>query len=626
MIDLLRMLQAVFGIGLVIFVHEAGHFLAARWCGVRVQIFSLGFGPKLFGVVRGGTLYQVAAIPVGGFVAMAGDQPDGSGRPPAPDDLRAKSVGQRFLIYSGGVLMNMALALVVFPILFWQGVSFVKPVVSSPSPGGPAWSAGVVPGSEILAVNGADVFDAFHVLTEVAVSGGDEVELLVREPNGGPERLFRIESEYDEANGIRRLDLGRPALDPQRRIDVAPDSPAWRAGMRSGDSLLGVGDLPEEMRLVEQLDVALERGTVLELSVQSPDGEQRRVTIEPDLLEGSTRPRLGIIPARAEIVGLRPDGPLDGLDLREGDRLLAVGSRGILRTKDLELALIDAVPGATLVVDRPIDSEGSTYSRIELPLPDLTREQIFRVERHLALGLDRDGLLLAVTPGEGAWIGGLRDGDRLRAIDGVAMADWTEVFEVVGAAARAGRELELTVDRRASTPEAAWEPLVLRASAIPQPEPELGSRFNEYGFAWRTWDHVVRADGPLDAIRVGFQTSWLYVEQTWLTLKGMLLARVSTRNMGGPVAIGQISYTFAERGWSKLMYFLCMLSVNLALINILPVPVLDGGHLLFLLVEKVKGSPVSERVVGYSQLIGVVFIVGLMVYVTFNDIRRAFGL
>jgi len=75
-----RILQVVLGIGLVIFVHEAGHFFAARLCKVRVEVFSLGFGPRLFGWRRGDTLYQVAAVPVGGYVKMAGEMPDGSGR------------------------------------------------------------------------------------------------------------------------------------------------------------------------------------------------------------------------------------------------------------------------------------------------------------------------------------------------------------------------------------------------------------------------------------------------------------------------------------------------------------------------------------------------------------------
>ena len=128
---ILSMAQVVLGIGLVIFVHELGHYLAARWCGVRVITFSLGFGPKLIGREIGGTLYQVAAIPLGGYCRMAGEESRGNGEPPAPDELPAKGVGQRFFIYSGGVLMNVLFALIVFPILFHVGVPFISPIISA---------------------------------------------------------------------------------------------------------------------------------------------------------------------------------------------------------------------------------------------------------------------------------------------------------------------------------------------------------------------------------------------------------------------------------------------------------------------------------------------------------------
>ena len=108
----------------------------------------------------------------------------------------------------------------------------------------------------------------------------------------------------------------------------------------------------------------------------------------------------------------------------------------------------------------------------------------------------------------------------------------------------------------------------------------------------------------------------------WLTLKKMLTAEVSTENLGGIITISSVSYSFAADGWAKLFFFLCMLSINLAFINVLPIPVLDGGHLFFCLVEAIKGSPVSERTLGYSQVVGLVLILTLMVYVTYQDVMR----
>ncbi|MFO0278694.1 MAG: site-2 protease family protein, partial [Planctomycetota bacterium] len=148
-------LLAALGIGFLIFVHELGHFLAARRAGVQVEVFSLGFGPRLFGFHRGGTDFRVALIPFGGFVMVAG-QDAGDRRHPARVSLWSKSIGQRALFWSGGVLMNVAFALLVFPIALWSGVEFTAPVVGPVVDGGAAWEAGLAYGDRIVAVGGRE--------------------------------------------------------------------------------------------------------------------------------------------------------------------------------------------------------------------------------------------------------------------------------------------------------------------------------------------------------------------------------------------------------------------------------------------------------------------------------------
>src|SRR6187549_158282 len=167
--SILRIVQVTLGIGLVIFVHELGHFLAARLNGVRVEVFSIGMGPRILGWARRGTRYQLALVPIGGYVRMAGEERRTDGLPPAPDDLSSKSVGARFFIYSGGVLMNLLFGLVVFPIVFYFGVPLPKPVLGDPLPGGPAWLANIKGGTEVLEVNGEDVFDFTHIPTSIAL-------------------------------------------------------------------------------------------------------------------------------------------------------------------------------------------------------------------------------------------------------------------------------------------------------------------------------------------------------------------------------------------------------------------------------------------------------------------------
>ncbi|PYR55792.1 MAG: hypothetical protein DMF85_18555 [Acidobacteria bacterium] len=142
----------VFVLGVLIFVHELGHFLMARRIGVRVLTFSLGFGPKLLNIRRGDTEYCISAIPLGGYVKMAGENPE-EARTGAADEFLSKSKWQRFQVLVMGPVMNVALAFVVMTLVLYQGAQVPafeqQPVVigSLPDPNGPAARAGLKPGA-----------------------------------------------------------------------------------------------------------------------------------------------------------------------------------------------------------------------------------------------------------------------------------------------------------------------------------------------------------------------------------------------------------------------------------------------------------------------------------------------
>ncbi|MFG0319205.1 MAG: RIP metalloprotease RseP, partial [Planctomycetota bacterium JB042] len=227
----------VVGIGLVIFVHELGHFLCARWVGVRVEVFSLGFGPRLFGFVREGTDYRVSLVPFGGFVKMAGDQPgEGAGR---SDELQSRSPGERFLIYSGGVLMNVVFALVAFPLIFWVGVPMLRPAVGLVEPGGPAWHAGLEEGDDIVSVNGRSVLGFTDIALEVALGDVERTEVEIE--RDGERRTVIVRPEYSEENGSYTIGIRSPS---RYEIEVDEGGPAARAGLRSGDRVVALDGLP----------------------------------------------------------------------------------------------------------------------------------------------------------------------------------------------------------------------------------------------------------------------------------------------------------------------------------------------------------------------------------------------
>ncbi len=154
--DPVRLIEIIFFLGLVIFVHELGHFAVARWCGVLVERFSIGFGPVLLSFKRGDTEYAISAIPLGGYVKMLGqsDVPGAEQESSDPRSYQNKSVPQRMAIISAGVVMNILFGLICFAIAYKVGVPYGPATVGSVTPGWPAWKAGLEPGDRIVKING----------------------------------------------------------------------------------------------------------------------------------------------------------------------------------------------------------------------------------------------------------------------------------------------------------------------------------------------------------------------------------------------------------------------------------------------------------------------------------------
>jgi len=598
LLNIYRWALVAFGIGLVIFVHELGHFLAARWCKVRVETFSLGFGPRILFWKRGPTTYQIAAVPLGGYVKMAGEEGAADGRAPGPDELPGKSVGQRFLIYSGGVLMNVAFALVVFPIILSVGVPFSEPVIGSTTPGSPAWHAGLQPATHVESVNGNAVYSFMNIPNEVALGSPEETVLVVRDPGATAARTVRLVPHWNEAMGAYSIGVN-PAADTRGAIAVLKDSPAAKAGLQDGDRLIEVEGTSAALTLDERLSKAARHGGPVRATFER-EGRSFTAEITPATESKAETRLLGVGPLVRRVVAVRDTPLAQRSGLAKDDRILEVD--GVLLTRPYDF--LDRLEAAAGPLKLRVERGGSALA---LEIPALAPGEAIQLAQDVALGQDAESGLVAITPGSAAADAGLRDGDRIVRIDG---RDITTFTDVQTAAKEAGEDRELALEIERGT-EAIAVRVAPRAWSPPS-----------YGFGIRDAQYVFRTDGPVDAVRAGFGLSWKFLQESWLTLKRILFRQVSGQNIGGIITIGVVSHSFVSDGIAKLFYFLCMLSMNLAFLNVLPIPVLDGGHLMFLLIEKLKGSPVSERIHGYSQLVGVVLIVSLMVYVTFNDVVR----
>jgi regulator of sigma E protease len=308
---LTSILAFVFVLGVLIFVHELGHFMMARRIGVRVHTFSLGFGPKLLSFRRGDTEYCISAIPLGGYVKMAGENPDDA-RSGAPDEFLSKTKWQRFQVLVMGPVMNLALAFLVMALVLYQGAEVPafeqEPViVGSLTDQSVAKAAGVLPGDRIVRVDGkpVDTWEQF----EMAVLGKAKREVTFTIDRGGRPVEVRL---VPAAQG--KYELGEvgmvPVIHPQIR-GITRDSPAHEAGLQTGDVVLAAAGERgiSNTRLVEIIKANEGKPLVLEIKRQ---GAVHSVTVTPRNIGGIVM--IGAQLSGYELRTIEP-GPLEALKM-----------------------------------------------------------------------------------------------------------------------------------------------------------------------------------------------------------------------------------------------------------------------------------------------------------------------
>ena len=214
-----------------------------------------------------------------------------------------------------------------------------------------------------------------------------------------------------------------------------------------------------------------------------------------------------------------------------------------------------------------------------------------------------------VKDGFPAQAAGIKAGDTILSIDGKKIKKWKDIVRIV--AASNGKEMEIVVDRNGK----ALPPI--RIAAREDPDSAEG-----YIGIFPAQKMITKKYGLWQSCVVGCRKAVVNLRRVYLTLTGLLTKKVAFKNIGGIILIAQASYYSAVQGLGKLMYFVGVIAINLAVVNMLPIPLLDGGLLLFLLVEKIKGSPVSEGVLRVAQYVGLALLLTLMVFVFKNDIVR----
>ena len=674
----LSLLYVALGLGFVIFFHELGHFAVAKWCGVKVERFSIGFGPVLLSKTTGGTEYALSAFPLGGYVKMLGqDDIDPSQLTSEeiaedPRSYSAKPVWQRMAIISAGVVMNLLTAVLFFAVACGLGLSVLEPSVGAVTAGGPAWKAGVESGDRLDRINGRRITEFGDVIRAVALSWGDTLRLEGTRADGSP---LDVVVDPDDTGLRRRVGLG-----PGRSLSLAalpdgsvvsPGTPAAAVGGRleKGDTVTAARVLPgtnedadaaetepvEFASYVEFEDLAARNAhRPLELTVRRVPEKDASPSEKPTTFTVTVPPApvrtFGLTVVHGKVAAIRTGSPAEAASLLPGDRLLRADGQEIGRELDpLRLPGFFADRAGTPVAVSVERTEGGGSPRV-LDLSVVPDDRPGWVERPstgdeplsvpaLGLAFHLTPGVLAVAPGGPADAAGIKPDDRILKAVFTAPAvgdDDPEVTEIAfendevdpwnpwgavfaRAQERPDEALELTVARGGKDGAAFVAEI--------DPAPADGWYFPDRGLLFGGEVVERKSENAAAALADGLAETRASVEEMYLTLGSLLTGRLSIQNLRGPPGILSEGMKFAEGGVATFLVFLGFLSVNLAVLNFLPIPVLDGGHMVWLLWEAVTRKKPSEQLVIAATWVGLGMIVALMLTVIYLDIfvHRVFG-
>ena len=595
-----NVILVIAGIGLLIFIHELGHFLMAKKIGARVLAFSLGFGPAILKKQWGETEYRLSLFPLGGYVKLAGENPDEE-KTGASYEFSSKSIGQRASVLVAGVALNALLAFVAFIVAFQIGVPFITSEVGDVIPGQPAWQAGIQRGDKITEIGGIDDPDFEDIFTVVALSN-TTTGIPIKVKRGNDVFHTEVIPMYDQEHGLQRI-----GIMPATSLEIDKifafennESPARDAGIQVKDLVVAVNGKritsESEFREVESQSAGKEITLTL-----LRNGEEIEVKATPSKI---SRWMLGLSGASSIIDGVKYNSIASKAGLMKGDEIIEVNSNPIIGFTGFKNAFMEYEDKTCILTVK----RNNKIILLSVPLEDAGAKEEFLKSITPFYGLTID----SVVPGFPAEKIGLQPGDKIISLNEKELHHWNELLQAVVS----GEGKPITIGWMRGTEK-------LTSAIAPQKNGETAAGSIGVKFREKT---EFKKYGLIGSCVVGVQKAVINVQRLYLTLSGFFSQRLSTKNVGGFILIAQASYESAKVGMGKLVYFLGILSLQLALLNILPVPVLDGGHLLFLLIEKIKGSPVSQKTLSIAHYIGFAMIISLVIYATRNDIMRLFTL
>ncbi len=459
MVFIWSLLGFIVAMGILVAIHEAGHYFMARYFNIKVLQFSLGFGKPFWVKQFGETEFRLSPIPLGGYVKFA-DEREGKLSPEdIPRAFNRQSVYKRFLVVLAGPVINLLFAWLAFSLIYFSGISGIKPVFSDQT----------VSGTLYEQMSDKDLIRQDSVVWEIVAIQGQkayswqEIHMSTVQALVAEERFLKIEILSTTTGLKKQLEL---SLD---NLDINQPRQNWLATL-------------------------------------------------------GFKPYKPNIPA---IIGqVQQDSPASVAGLKSGDKILMLNGLEIDTWQSL-VKMVQAKPN--LIVELLYERDGGVFVR--------------------------SILLAAKENPQGELIGSLGVG--------------------------------------AEIPKDLFAPYIFTKSF-----------------------------SLLESIHRGFTHSLDLINMTITMIKRMVVGDISLENLSGPISIAEFSGEALQSGWIPFLSLLGLLSLSLGVLNLLPIPMLDGGHLLFYLIEMLKGSPVSQAVESVAYKIGLLFILSLTFFVIFNDISR----
>ncbi len=541
-------------VGVLVLIHELGHFVAAKLLDVRVLRFSVGYGRPLVRVKLGETEYQIGAFPLGGYVRIQGieNAEDGGNRADVGRSFASRPLWQRLVIVLAGPAANLLLPVIIYFVLFAGHTTLPAAVIGDVLDGGAAARAGLEPGDRVLEIDGRAVRYWEEIENTVRSSPGKELHLRISRNGKVFERyLTPIEDTVRKRDG-QVASQGRvgithaPFVPLVGVIDGA--SPAARAGLRTGDLIISVDgqavrnwrDVQRQLgRFARRTSIVYFRGTEIPGVPQIELLGAGFADLVPETQVDATLNRqtyTGLEHAEMFVAHVDAGSPADGADLRPGDLVVSLDDKPVAHWMDLDQRL-QAEPNKTFKLTWRRSAAGNAPAvTLTAEVTQVWRKQLDEYDHtisRLVFGARND-----VDRGNGAMV----------AIDGRVGYAMSKAFQRTG-------ETISTMTR---------------------------------GFF-----QIVGGDTPGEAL-------------------------------GGPIMMYRVASVSGNQGWDSFLLMLALISVNLGLINLLPIPMLDGGHLLVFVLEGARRKPLTEKQRERIQLAGLILIGLITILAIRNDVMRFF--